>query len=215
MTAICPSVIHLCRVRFTRIDEFGDPVAGPNNVYVSDKPMVLTMTPDILTGETKDLKSGCDALIATYRGQDIPKRTNLELDLGNISPGLEEMLTGGSIVTNSGEDPIGVNLREACDTQSPYVVTEAWQDLYECDRVPSAPYHYRHWTFPSSRWVKGPETAQNDFGQPKYTGFTVGNASWGVGIFGDLDSPVGPAGQWVYTNTIPVAACDYITQAIT
>lgn len=214
MTAICPSVIHLCFVRFTRIDAVGEPIAGPNNVYVSDKPISLSITPDVLAGEVKDQKSGCDALIMTYRGQDIVKRYNLELMQGVLSPGLEEMLTGGEVILD-GDDPIGVDFQSPCGSQQPYLVTEAWQDLYDCDRIPSVPFQYRRWTFPSSRWIRGEETAQNDVSLPKYTGFSVGNQNWGIGIFGDRTVPVGAAGQWIYDNELPTAACGYQSQDIT
>lgn len=215
MTAFCPQVIHLCYVRATRLSSVGEPVAGPNNVVVDDDPMMLTLTPDILAGETKDLKNGCDNLTATYRGQDIPKRMNLELDVLKLSPAFEELMTGGEVVSNSNDDPIGVNLRVGCGTQSPFVAFEAWQDLWDCDHQPSDPYRYRRWIFPSSRWVRGAETAQNDFGQPKFSGFSVGNTNWGLGIFDDLSEPVGQAGQWVFDNVLPTAACGYQSHAIT
>lgn len=214
MAAECPSAIHLCYVRVTRVDAVGTPIAGPNNVYVSDAPVMLNITPDILAGESKDLKGGCDQLLATYRGQDITKRFNLELDTGVISPALEEMLCGGTVVLSS-TDPIGVNFPAPCGTQQPYVAFEAWQDLWDCDHQPSDPYPYRRWVFPSSRWVRGAETAQNDFSQPKFTGFSVANPNWGTGIFGDLTEAVGANGQWIYDTVLPTAACGYQTQSIT
>ena len=138
MTAICASAIHLCFVRITRVSAVGDPVAGPHNVVVSDKPMMMTVTPDILAGEVKDLKGGCDQLVATYRGQDILKRFNLELDTGVIDAALEEILTGGAIILGGGSDldPIGVQFNVPCGTQQPFVAIEAWQDLYDCDHQP-------------------------------------------------------------------------------
>lgn len=213
MTAICPSSIHLCFVRVTRVDAVGNPVAGPNNVYVTDTPLSLAINADVLAGEVKDVKGGCDQLVATYRGQDITKRFNLELDCATVSPALEEMLCGGSVILD-GSDPIGVDFPAPCGTQQPYLALEAWQDLYDCDHQPSDPYQYRRYIFPSSRWVRGAETAQNDFSAPKFTGFTVANPNWGEGIFGDLTNPVGPNGQWVFDNNLPTAACGYQSHSI-
>lgn len=215
-TAVCPSAIHLCFVRFTRLDTVGNPVAGPNNFYVDDKPMVLTVTPDILAGEVKDLKGGCDQLIATYRGQDILKRFNLELDMGNVSPALEEILTGAPAILDDDSNPIGVQFQVPCGTQQPFVALEAWQDLYDCDHQPSAPYPYKRWVFPASRWQRGAETLQNDFDQPKFTGFTVGNANWGMGIYGDQPEAVQPTGAWFFDTTLPEAAdCSWQSRVIT
>ncbi len=208
--AVCPSIIHLCFVRATRLDSLGSPVAGPNNVAVSDKPMMLTITPDILAGEVKDLKGGCDQLIATYRGQDIRKRFNLELDLGADQLALEEILTG-----DTSGNPIGIQFKEGCDAQQPFVAFEAWQDLWECDGQPLSPYPYMRWVWPASRWQQGAQTAQNDFNQPKYTGFTVGNSNWADGIFGDLPVPCAAGGQRFYDTVLPTAECGWQTQPIT
>jgi hypothetical protein len=213
--AVCPSAIHLCFVRVTRLNSLGEPTPGPNNYLVSDKPMMLTITPDILAGEVKDLKGGCDQLIATYRGQDILKRFNLELDMGNVSPALEEILTGGAAVLDSAGDPIGVQFQVPCGTQQPYVAFEAWQDLWDCDHQPSTPYPYKRWVFPASRWQRGAETLQNDFDQPKFTGFTVGNANWGMGIYGDLSESVLPNGMYVFDTELPTADCSWQSHAIT
>lgn len=214
MTAVCPSAIHLCFVRVTRLDSLGEPTAGPNNFYVSDKPMILTITPDILAGEVKDLKGGCDQLIATYRGQDILKRFNLELDTGAESPALEEILTGSAAILD-GSDPIGVQFQAPCGTQQPFVAFEAWQDLWDCDHQPSDPFPYKRWVWPASRWQRGAETAQNDFTQPKFTGFTVGNSNWGTGIYHDTPEAVQANGAWFYDDILPSADCSWQSHSIT
>jgi hypothetical protein len=216
VTAICPSAIHLCFARFTRLDAVGEPTPGPNNVYVIDTPMMLTVTPDILAGEVRDLKGGCDQLIATYRGQDILKRYNLELDIGTIEPGLDEMLTGGAVILGgTGSDPIGVQNTVPCGFQQPYVACEFWQDLWDCDNQPSTPYQFLRWVWPSSRWQRGAVTLQNDFTQPKYTGFTVGNANFGTGIYHDTPEAIEQDGAWFFDNVLPTAACGYQTHSIT
>jgi hypothetical protein len=221
MADFCPAVIHLCYVRFTRISSVGVVTPGPNNVYVIDTPITLTTTPDVLAGEVKDQKSGCDKLIMTYRGQDIVKRENLELDIGQLHPGLEEMLTGGSVILDAESDPIGVNFPEPCGTFQPSVVLEAWQDLWLCDHQPSSPYQYRRLVLPGTRWIRGAETEQNDFTLPKFTGYSFGNPNWGIGIYGDYpigpdgEEAIGPQGGWFFDNTLPTAACGFQTQALT
>jgi hypothetical protein len=213
--AVCPSAIHLCFIRVTRLDALGNPTAGPNNIYIDDTPMMLTITPDILAGEVKDLKGGCDQLVATYRGQDILKRFNLELDMGTVSPALEEILTGGTAILDGSGDPIGMQFQVPCGSQQPYVAVEAWQDLWDCDHQFASPYPYKRWIFPSSRWQRGAETLQNDFDQPKFTGFTVANANWGLGIYGDLTDAVLPNGCYVFDTVLPAAAsCSWQSQAI-
>lgn len=215
MAAQCPTVIHLCYIRVTRLSSLGVPTPGPNNAYATNNALMLTVTPDILAGEIKDQKGGCDQLLSTYHGQDIFKRFNLELDVATDEPGLEEMMTGGSAIVDTGSNPIGVQFPVPCGTQQPYVAFEAWQDLWNCDHQPNAPYPYRRWVFTSSRWQRGPETLQNDFSVAKYTGFTVGNANWGLGIYHDMPVAAGTNGCRFFDTVLPNAACGYQTQATT
>src|SRR3954469_18573682 len=98
----CLAAIHLCRVRATRLNADGTPMSGPNNVYVTEKPMVVTVTPVIEAGQDKTLVGGCDCIIAEYRGYDKLKRFDLELDLGVMEPGLFEMLLGSTAISSSG-----------------------------------------------------------------------------------------------------------------
>src|SRR3954471_14574536 len=99
----CLASIHLCRIRVTRLEDTGAPAAGPNNVYVSDKPLVLGVTPVLEAGVDRTLVGGCDCIVATYRGYDKLKRVDFQLDLGALEPGLSEMLTGSAVITDSGD----------------------------------------------------------------------------------------------------------------
>ncbi len=218
MTAICDAAIHLCRVRATRLDAFGNPAAGPNNVYVTDKAMMLSVKPEIEAGVDKTLVGGCDCIIATYRGFDKLKRFNLEMDLGVIEPGLLEMLTGGDSVLDSGNDPIGLwwpSQASCSDPAQPNVCFEGWQDMWADDHQESSPYRYLHWIWPSSFWQIADHTLQNDFNQPKVTAFTRANPNWGLGIYGDLPEAAGVLGGFFFTDDQPAASCGWQSHALT
>ncbi len=217
MPPICDAAIHLCRIRATRLDTLGNPAAGPNNVYVSDKPIMLGVKPEVEAGQDKTLVGGCDCIIASYRGYDKLKRFGLELDLGVIEPALLEMLTGGAAILD-GEDPIGMwwpNQLTCEDAVQPNVCIEGWQDLWEEDHQASSPYQYVHWIWTSSFWQIGDHSLQNDFNQPKLTAFTRGNPNWGEGIFGDLPEAAGDLGGFFYDDSLPTAACGWQSHDIT
>jgi hypothetical protein len=221
MAAECLAAIHLCAIRVTRLDSVGNPAAGPNNSYVTNKPIQLGMTPVVEAGADRTLVGGCDCLIATYRGYDKLKRFDLELDLGQLEPGMIEMLIGATAILggSSGTDPIGdwfpSSQTSVCGTPpSPNVCFEAWQDGWN-DDSPDTTYPYIHWIFPSSFWQIAAQTLQNDFLQPKLTGFTRGNTAWGEGIYGDLPEAAEALGGFFYTNSRPTGACGYATHAIT
>lgn len=217
MTAICDAAIHLCRIRVTRLDQLGNPTPGPNNVYVSDKPLMVTVRPQIEAGLDRTLVGGCDCIVAQYRGFDKLKRFDLELDLATLEPGLQEMLIGSPVILNNTGDPIGAwwpqNL-SCSQAAQPNVCFEGWQDLWDTDHQ-NPVYPYVHWIWPSTHWQIGDHTLQNDFNQPRMTGFTRGNPQWGLGIYGDLPEAAQPLGGYFWSKTIPTAACGYQSHAIT
>jgi hypothetical protein len=217
MTAICDAVIHLCAVRVTRLDQLGNPSPGPNNVYVTNNQLMIQAKPVIEAGQDKTLIGGCDCIIASYRGYDKLKRFDLELDLGTLEPGLIEMLTGGSAIIKGGA-PIGVwwpSQLDCAQPAQPNVCVEGWQDLWQDDHAVQSPYQYVHWIWPSTRWQVSDHTLQNDFLQPKLTGYSRGNPNWGLGIYNDLPEVAQPLGGFFYDTIRPVAACGYQTHATT
>jgi hypothetical protein len=212
----CLAAIHLCRVRATRLNPDGSPMAGPNNVYVSDKPIQLGVTPVIEAGKDSTLIGGCDCIIATYRGFDKLKRFDFTLDLGVLEPGLLEMLLGSTAIVKTG-DLIGQwwseNAFDCSVAAQPNIAFEGWQTGWADDR-PDVLWPYVHWIWPSTFWQIAAHTLQNDFTQPQVTGFSRGNSAWGTGIFGDQPEAAQPLGGFFYDTTIPDAACGYQTHAI-
>lgn len=218
MAAECLSAIHLCRIRATRLDSVGNPVAGPNNAYITDTPLSLGVTPQIQAGEDKTLVGGCDCIVAQYRGYDKLKYFTLELELAKIEPGLKEMLTGADVILD-GSDPIGnwwaSDQVFDCSNPAPNIAFEAWQDAWDEDHQAASPHRYVHWIWPSTYWQIAQHTLQNDFFQPRLTAFTRGNSVWGEGIYGDLPEAAGTNGGYFYADEVPTAECGYQSFAIT
>lgn len=222
-TPVCSAAIHLCAIRVTRLDQLGNPLAGPNNFYVSANSMQLVVKPEIETGTEKILTGGCDCVIAAYKGVDKLKRFTLELDQGIVEPGLIEMLTGGAAIidattSSASGTPIGVWWPSQLNCQAavqPNVAIEAWADLWQDDHAAASPYKFIRWIWPATRWQFGDTTLQNDFSMPKLTGFTRSNPLWGVGPYHDLPQACQPMGGFFYDNNRPAASCGYQTTPIT
>jgi hypothetical protein len=210
MAAVCPSILHFCRVRLTRLDSIGNVDAPPDNSYVSDGAISLQYGPEISTGEDRELKTGC--IVASAKDPDLLKRFNFELTMGKFEPALFEMLTGAAVITEGG-DPVGIDFPDQtdCAFAPTYVAFEGWADAYDGD-APDAtrPYFYVVW--PSTTWQIGQTTLQNDFAQLPLTGFSRGNSQWGHGPYGDtgLTNVIGAQGAIAQTDQAPPdAACDY------
>jgi len=217
MAAKCLAAVRFCRLRATRLEDDGTPSAGPNNVYVTDKPVSLSVTPVIEAGEDRTRVGGCDCIVASYRGKDKLKWFEFALELGVWEPGLIEMLTGASAILQT-TDPIGFQWSEQAfdcsGSVQPNVVLEGWQVLQN-QSSPDATYPYMHWVWPSTFWQIGDYTLENDFAAPTLNGYSQPNANWGDGIYSDVPESINSLGAGFYTATIPDAACGYQSHAIT
>jgi hypothetical protein len=220
-TTECLAAIHLCRVRATRLNADGTPVAPPNNVVVSDVPIDLAVTPVIEAGKDSTLVGGCDCIIATYRGYDKLKRFDFVLNLGKMDFPLMELMLGSTIITGPGTDTgdyIGQWWTEnafVCGTPAqPNLAFEGWQTGWNQDHQDNV-FPNVHWVWPSTYWQIAPHTLQNDFTTLQLTGFSRGNTAWGLGIFGEQPASAPPLGGFFYSATVPSALCGYQSHAIT
>lgn len=211
---ICPTPIHFCKLRVTRLNVDGTVTPGPNNHVVSDKPASLQVDPDVLQGDTKNLIGGCDCLQATYRGKDKLMRLNFTLQLTAIEPALIELLTGGALVTATSGDLIGNSfpVQYSCSvTGQPPVAIEGWVDNWQGDRQSLTPYQYTRWVWRMSFWEWDTFTLQNDFMQPSFKGYSRSNPNFTSAAYGDW--PAGAVmtdiGGYMFDSTQPAAYCGY------
>lgn len=222
MAAKCLTLIHLCRLRVTRLDAVGNPVAGPNNVYVTDQAMRLNVTPEINEGEKRSRRNGCDCLVASLKTDDLLEYVNFELEMGTEEPGLAEMLTGATIIMDpdAPTDPIGfwhpTSQFDCATAARPLVAIEAWQHTVDKNRF-DADFPYFRWVYPASKWRPSDQAAENDFATVKYEGYSVGNDQWGEGPFHDQPEAAQALGGGFYDTAahLPTAACGYQSHAIT
>lgn len=215
MAAICPSSILACGLRVTLLDDLGAVSADPNNYWVSDKLIQITVSPDVEAGPDTTLRGGCNCIVATAKFPDLLKRFNFEISLAAIEPGLLSMMTGAAIVLEGTGDPIGLNWPTGIDCAAsppPNVALEVWSQAWDGDHQ-DATLPYIHWVWPMTHWQIGQSVLSTDFFTPVLTGFSEGNPEWGIGPYGDdSGSAVGDNGGFWFTATAPpTAECDYQT----
>lgn len=215
---ICPNSILFCALRVTRLNVDGTPAAGPNNAYVTDRAMTLTMTPDIEDGEDKVMIGGCDCINARYRGRDKLKGFSLALTSTAVEPGLMEMLLGATLISDGSDDPvpIGVNwpTQLSCsDGQQPPVGIEGWSKAWVDDRQDDG-FPYIRWVFPMTFWQMDENELGADFLELALNGYTRTNENWGVGPYSDqvVNGEIiefEPQGGFFFDDMIPAAGCGY------
>lgn len=177
--AKCLSIIKLCAVRATLLNADGTP---SSTYYVTDKTVALGFTPDISTGQDREVRSGCDCIVAASKAPDILRRFTFQLDQGVLEPGLIAMLLGQQPILDpaAASNVIGVNWlvdQFACGSPQS-VALEGWSSAEDLDH-PDADFPWLHWRWPSTTWQIGPATLNADYFQPQLTGFSQGNTEFG------------------------------------
>lgn len=213
MADICGNSLHICVIRATALNADGTVRSGPNNHVVSENPVILTVEPEILEGEQKNLVGGCDCLCATYKGYDKLLRWNLTLQMCSLEPALIELITGAALQTNTGGDAVGVDwpnqLTCSAATQPP-VAIEAWSDLWVGDAPNPGSEQYIRWVWPMAFFQMDQYNLENDFMLPQFKGFSRTNSNFGD-AYVDLPSGVtaSPTGGFFYDDTVPTPVCGY------
>lgn len=214
MSNICANLIHVCRLRVTRLNADGTTAAGPNNAYVTDQLMSLGYDVDTEEGDEHILKSGCGRLLASLKDDDAFKRFTFSLDLAAMEPGLQEMLTGGTIITAPNGDLIGVNF-PLPSTVQPKVGIEAWVDnVINGGDYPAVGTNQRYTRFiwPATKWRVAGSSLENDFIPESVEGFSMLNSVWGVGPHNDQGGrAIGAAGGKLQSDVLPTVVCGYKT----
>jgi len=190
----CLAIIKLCAVRVTLLNTDGTP-SDSGDYYVTDKTVSLGFTPDISTGQDREIRNGCDCIVASSKAQDILKRFTFTLDRGNLEPGLEAMLLAQEAIVDADDSVIGVNFSSdlgACAQAA--VALEGWASAEALDH-PDPDYPWLHFRWPWTQWQIGPGTLSADYFQPQVTGFNRANPE-----FGDPYNDLPASGTGVITN---------------
>lgn len=219
MASVCGASINACGLRVTELDSEGNVVGTPNNFWVTSKLIEISVTPEVEEGTDVTMKSGCDCIIATFRAADLLKRFNFTISLGQLEPGLIEMMIGGSVIL-SGADVIGINWPTGIDCEAsppPKVALEVWSFNQDVD-AQNTLYPYWHWVWPGTQWQIGEASlGAGDFFRPQLTGFSFGNANWVHGPYNDDpgDAIEANGAVWATATAPPTAQCEYQTVAAT
>jgi hypothetical protein len=219
--AICGSSILACGLRVTLLNDNGSVASTSNNFYVTDNLVEIAATPVVAAGSDRELRSGCDCIIATAKFPDLLKRFTFEIQLGALEPGLESLMLGAPVILDTSDVPVAIGLdwptQVSCsDDRPPKVAIEVWSYNWDTD-AQNATLPYIHWVWPMTQWQIAPTRLNTDFAAMVMTGFSTGNSLWGHGPYNDDPGQViGHLGSLWQTATVPPASdCGYQTVSAT
>lgn len=200
--AECLDSIKICALRVTSLLSTGAVAPGPNNFVATNRESQFQFTGVVDKGKDLFYRNGCDAPLANYKSPDLLRRFDLSLDLFGLEPAVQSILLGAPIIDDDAGDPVGWEYAiETCPTDPtpPLVAVEAWSWAWNCDsQDPNTPYVYYVW--PAAQFSADQAyTLENDFLQPKLSGFTRKNLSWGHGPYGGVIK--GPTGSTFLSST--------------
>lgn len=210
MASVCTVSFGACLVRITRVDENGNVIAG-DNAYVTDKPVSISVSPNVETGNDFSVRNGCGCGIASRKFPDTFKFWEFSINLAALEPQMLAFMLGASTIED-GADVVGLAFPSAlaCDEANPAVAFEFWTESVTGSGLDAA-YPYWHWVFPSTVWTLGDNTFEEGPAQPTLNGFSQTNGNWGDGPYGDgpPDSQdISEGGFWATADALPTAECD-------
>lgn len=221
-TQVCTTPILLCAARFTRLNVDGSLADGPNNAYITNNEISLSLSPNIKTGDSQEIVGGCGCICVSYKAPDTLIRFDTDLEFCALEPGLIELTTGSPIVVDDSDVPVPIgaswpNQLTCSDPTQPPFAMEAWAQGYIGDAQAADPASFVRFVFPMmfmnlDQWVVG-----NQFLLPKLKGWTRSNPAWPADGSIYNDYPAGAEldvlGGWFQDSAdhVPVAECAYQT----
>jgi hypothetical protein len=209
MAVNCGVSFGLCAVRITKVDAAGNVVAG-NNSYVTDKPLSITLTPNIETGNTFSVRNGCGCSIARFKANDTFNWFEFQFAQAALEPEMQAILLGAETIVD-GADVVGLAFPSQleCDQDEPAAALEFWtQHIVGSGQDGTFPWF--HWVFPKTVWQLADNTFEEDIAQPTLSGFSRTNQQWGDGPYGDGPpdgQDIREGGYWKTDVDPPAANC--------
>lgn len=209
MAVNCGVSFGLCAVRVTRVSAAGNVIAG-QNAYVTDKPLSITLTPNIETGNTFSVRNGCGCSIARFKSADTFNWFEFTFVQAALEPAMQAFLLGAETIVD-GADTVGLAFPSSleCDEDEPAVALEFWtQHIVGSGQDGQFPWF--HWVFPKTVWALSDNTFEEDIAQPSLSGFSRTNQQWGDGPYGDGPpdgQDIREGGYWKTDQDPPAALC--------
>ena len=209
----CLPQIQAVAMRIARLDGSGVPKPGANNLYVTDALTEMTVTPNYEDGDKVTVKNAAGSICINHEAPPNFLNAGVELKLCTPDPYVEEMLSGGTVLTSGTRK--GFAAPAIGPVGSSAVSIELWvKRIDDGDLDASSPYAW--YVYPKVKNLKmGSYKHENGAILPVFTGTALENANWFDGPLNNWDVSSDRCFQWFPcpATDVPTAQCGYITLA--
>lgn len=182
-------------LRVSRLAADGSILAGVDSVFTQKAFMSFQFTPEYEEGDEITEKNADGSLCYSSQDRDTLKRVSLELAVCSPDPEITEILSGGTVFSDTEGDIVGYASPLAGEISTPNgVAIEVWSRANGVDGKPMAKNPFYHWVFPfAAMRPSGDRVMENGLMANEFEGWALGNEEFGTG----------PDGSWKFTSTSP------------
>lgn len=195
-------------LRVTRLLSTGATASGASASYVMNKFVRVSFTPEYEEGEEFIEKTADGSVCVSFKAPDTLKRVNLEVAICEPDVEFTELVAGGLILSDGGEN-VGYASAETGVDAMPYgAALEVWSYAVSNGTRDG----YFRWLFPYVQLrPTGERVIENGLLANTFEGWGVGNADFGDGPQNDWAYTSERAWAYVKTNTAPTGLNGYQT----
>lgn len=214
--AAIANLLKVVVMRLLRLNSVGAIVSATDAAYVTAQAILLQYTPTIPTRERFEQLNGNGDQCALFIGT--PKAASdvsMKLTVCRWDAEMEEMLCGGSILTDVNYGTIGYRPPEDTTVNVNGVALETWSIAWngkQRKKLGNSVAFWRH-VFPMTTWTRDQSSLQNSLDNPSYTGEGQVNSGFGTGLPSDpIPAAIGNVPyEWYLDKAAPAGQDGYVT----
>ncbi|AHK11968.1 major tail subunit [Mycobacterium phage Hosp] len=202
------------RLRATKIDACGRPIAGPRNRIVTSGYVSATLT--AVMKEAVDLTQDNAEGKECFTDRTPPQRRwyTPAIELCNVNTGLVSMFTGWETLLDLGATPAPIGFRDQKDVETEYgIAIELWTAGRmddDCDEPPTTDEYlaapgsgrsYGYFLFGATEWIPGDLSIGATVSTFTLTGRTIAMPAWGQGPYNVAPAADGTARRLINPTT--------------
>lgn len=210
----CFSSLQVCRLRVALLDDAGAPDPDAEGLWVTDALIQIGWRVRVREGSNFRQPNGCGTVCLTYQGPDQIEGVDLTLQLCTLDHEGIALMTQSNLAVVDGVTR-GFALPSVNDDLDRRVSVEAWAKAWDGDEqaVDSGNALYQRYIWPSTSWVFGDGTLEDNPLAVPLSGRGRSNSQFGNGPGNDLPWGVYTSAMGIYTDDgeLPDAICGTAT----